>query len=73
MSRGSVLEVNGEARTYDNAALPGTLADLLKEMDLDPQLVVAEVNGDIVSRKDFGSKTLAGGDKIELVRFVGGG
>ena len=38
-----------------------------------PSVVVAEVNGSIVTRERFGSKPLAAGDTVELVRFVGGG
>jgi thiamine biosynthesis protein ThiS len=46
---------------------------LLSELKIDEATVVAEINGHIVERKDFGSMHLNDGAKIELIRFVGGG
>lgn len=65
------LVVNGQPR--DTAAESATLTALILELGLDPGMVVAEVNGDIVKRTDFPTFSLSDGDKIELVRFVGGG
>lgn len=73
MSQDGILEVNGELRKYPEDRLPPTVAKLLEDMGLEPGKVVAEVNGDIVSRNDFASRALASGDRVELVRFVGGG
>ena len=73
MSETLRLVVNGEDREYAGGEFPGTVSDLIASFGLDATMVVAEVNGDIVRRDDFASHTLAGGDKIELVRFVGGG
>ena len=73
MSGGLTLEVNGQVRKYGNGNAPGTVAELVACMDLDAKMVVAEINGNIVSRQDFASHALADGDKVELVRFVGGG
>ena len=64
------ITVNGRART-----VPGdpTLGGLLRELDLDPRWVVAELNGEIVARERFDSASISGGDRIELVRPVAGG
>jgi len=68
----SVLHINGKDRAFDGG-LPETLSALLAEMKIDEATVVAEVNGRIVERKDFGSTPLNEGARIELIRFVGGG
>ena len=53
---------------------PGqNLADLLKELDLKERLVVVERNGSIVNRAEFPTISLADGDVLEIVHFVGGG
>jgi thiamine biosynthesis protein ThiS len=63
--------VNGQPRTM---AAGRTLADLLREHDLDPRLVVVERNRVILRDRDaFATLVLADGDEIELVHFVGGG
>jgi thiazole synthase len=64
------LTVNGEAR----AAAPGTtVSGLLSTMGVDPARVAVERNQDVVPRKTWADATLADGDMIEIVAFVGGG
>lgn len=63
------LTVNGERR--ESAA--ATLAELLQELGLGDGAVVAELNGRIVRQDAFAGTPLSGEDKIELIRFVGGG
>jgi thiamine biosynthesis protein ThiS len=64
------VTINGEPRRLLS---PATLLDLLAQLGLDPQTVVVELNREIVRRPRFGETTLADGDTIELVHFVGGG
>lgn len=66
------LTINGQAQEFGEK-LPATLADLLLTLKIDQATVVAEVNGQVVPRSEFGTATLAEGAVIELVRFVGGG
>jgi sulfur carrier protein len=61
--------INGERRTIK----AGTLLELLAELDLDPRAVVVEHNRKIVRRIGLADATVADGDAIELVHFVGGG
>lgn len=73
MSSMRSLLVNGEAREYPPENFPAHVADLVRSLGLDPKMVVAEVNGAIVPRKDLAAHPLGDGDRVELVRFVGGG
>ncbi len=67
------LVVNGEEKTYGGGAFPASVAALAESLGLDPALVVAEVNGEVVRRDRVAGHALADGDRVELVRFVGGG
>ncbi|MXO68998.1 sulfur carrier protein ThiS [Altererythrobacter marinus] len=69
MSAPLTLTVNGETRrTHAN-----TIAALVRELDLAPEKVAVERNGEIVPRSTLGEAPLAEGDKLEIVHFVGGG
>ncbi len=64
------LTVNGEPRRIPG---PATVSSLLAHLDLDPRMVVVEVNREIVRRARHGEVPLRDGDTVELVHFVGGG
>ena len=47
--------------------------DLVVSLDLNPLLLVVELNREILSREQFGLVQVSEGDQVELVHFVGGG
>jgi sulfur carrier protein len=55
--------------------LPGesTVADLIRLVGLDRTACAAEVNQQLVPRREHETAKLAEGDQIELVTLVGGG
>jgi len=64
------LTVNGEARDLP----PGqTVLDLLAEIGLAARKVAVERNLEIVPRSQYATTSLADGDVIEIVHFIGGG
>lgn len=64
------ITLNGKSRQI----APGqTLHDLVLSMNLDPAVVVAELNSDIVPGTQFAATVLRDGDRLELLSFVGGG
>lgn len=69
MSAQLSLTVNGEPRR----AAPGSIADLVRTLELDPAKVAVERNGEIVPRSTLAAVALADGDVLEIVHFVGGG
>ena len=69
MSISKTVTVNGEARRSAAA----TIADLVRELSLEPEKVAVERNGEIVPRSTLGEAALADGDSLEIVHFVGGG
>ena len=67
-----VLKINGTEKQFPDG-IPKTLIELLKQLDINQATVVAEINGKIIARQDFSQTKLRSGQRIELVRFVGGG
>jgi thiazole synthase len=63
------LTVNGEPRR----AAPGSIADLVRSLELEPTKVAVERNGEIVPRSTLADVAIAEGDVLEIVHFVGGG
>ena len=63
------VRVNGEPRDVT----AGSVADLLRSLEIDPRTVVVELNREIVRRPALESTYIKEGDEIELVHFVGGG
>ena len=63
------LTVNGEPRS----SAPGSIADLVRSLQLDPAKVAVECNGVIVPRSTLGAVALSQGAVLEIVHFVGGG
>ncbi len=68
----SILKINGEIKEFDGE-LPATLSQLLAHLKVDEATVVAEIDGAIIERANFAATKLSDGQKIELIRFVGGG
>lgn len=64
------VQVNGEPRE-----IPAGLSveGLLQHLELHPRLVVVEHNGEILRRDGYDDSSVAAGDNLELVHFVGGG
>jgi len=64
------VEINGEPRELGERA---TVKDVLVALGLAEQVVAVERNEVIVPRAEHATTTLADGDRIEVVQFVGGG
>ena len=63
------ITLNGEPRRTHAA----TIAALVRELELAPEKVAVERNGEIVPRSTLEGAALAEGDTLEIVHFVGGG
>lgn len=64
------ITVNGQPR----AIAPGaTVADLIRELGLSKTACAAEINKQLVPRREQATRTLAESDTVELVTLVGGG
>jgi thiazole synthase len=71
MSRAMTKSITLNGAPHRSAA--ATIADLVRELDLAPEKVAVERNGEIVPRSTLSDAPLAEGDRLEIVHFVGGG
>ena len=63
------ITVNGESRAVSSI----TVAELLKELQLENRKIAVELNREIVRRETYSETKLNAGDAVEIVNFVGGG
>ena len=69
--RGSIqVQVNGKEREVQSGL---SVHELVESFDLNPLLIVVELNREILSREKFKDVQVSEGDAVELVHFVGGG
>ena len=64
------IQVNGESRGIGEGQ---TVAALLQELDIRADRVAVELNLEILDRKDFETRSLREGDRVEILSFIGGG
>jgi thiamine biosynthesis protein ThiS len=64
------IQLNGEEKEIEEGA---TLLALVESLGLAPERVAIELNREVVRRADWPLVTLEGGDRVEVVHFVGGG
>ena len=64
------IHVNGERRELASGL---SLAALLDELQYGTQRIAVEVNEEIVPRSEYDSHRLQAGDRVEIVRAIGGG
>lgn len=64
------LEVNGRRVELER---PTPLVEYIERLGVDPRAVAVEHNGEILERSAYASTTLRAGDRVEIVRMVGGG
>jgi thiamine biosynthesis protein ThiS len=64
------IKVNGEFRVFE---APLNVLTLTEQLAVNPAQVAIERNREIITRSRYSDTTLADGDEIEIVRFIGGG
>lgn len=64
------ITLNGQKHNIESNI---TLEEMLINLNIEQKNIIAEVNGEVVTKDDFSNKIINENDIIELVRFVGGG
>ncbi len=64
------LTINGEERDFTSIT---TLSELVAQLGMKPDRVAIELNHELIRRDRWAETKLSGGDKLEIVHFVGGG
>ena len=66
----STITLNGKPHALDGQT---SVTALLASLDINPKQVAVAVNGEVVPRDTWDTRTVLQGDAIEIVRAVGGG
>jgi thiamine biosynthesis protein ThiS len=64
------LTINGQVQDVESVR---TVAELLSRLSLSPQQVVVELNEKVIRRNQVNGTPLEENDRLEILRFVGGG
>jgi sulfur carrier protein len=64
------LTVNGKQIELEG---PTPLLDYVASLGVDWRAIAVELNGDILERSQYSAAVLNAGDRVEIVRMVGGG
>jgi sulfur carrier protein len=64
------VQINGRQVQLD---APTPLVSYIEQLGVDPRAIAVEHNGEILERAAYASVTLREGDRVEIVRMVGGG
>jgi sulfur carrier protein len=64
------IQVNG---TVQFCPMGQRLPELLAQLNLNPQLIAIEYNGEILHRQFWDGQVVVVGDRLEIVTIVGGG
>ena len=63
------VKINGKAEEIPG----GSVLDLLSLKKIEPQMVAVEVNDKMIDREHLATTTLAEGDQVEFLFYMGGG
>lgn len=66
------MQVNGKELLVTELSNP-SLFSLLETLGLKPETVAVQKNGEILKRNTWGEILLEESDRIEILKFVGGG
>ena len=66
----TLIDINGEPREVAEGC---TLLDLLGQLELAGQPLALAVNRAVVPRQQWPLRRLGAGDKVDIVRAIGGG
>ena len=64
------IQLNGGSYEINNGT---NLNELLNKLKIQKNKVAIEVNGEIVEKNKYPNLVLNKGDKVEVVKFIGGG
>ena len=64
------IQLNGDSYKINDGT---NLSELLNKLKIQKNKVAIEVNGEIVEKSKYPNLILNKGDKVEIVKFIGGG
>ena len=68
-----VVILNGQRKEFGQLDSGASLTAVVAALELKGDRIAIEHNGDIAQRTTWDEKSVASGDRLEIVHFVGGG
>ncbi len=67
----------GNEITVNNETIPWhkemTVDDVLRTMNYTFRLIIVKINGDLVKREDYKSRTIPNGAEVKVIHLIAGG
>jgi sulfur carrier protein len=73
MSQILTIQLNGQPRALESIEDPSTLDAVIAALELKPDRIAVELNGEIIRRAAWPDAPIRSNDRLEIVHFVGGG
>ncbi len=64
------IKVNGRLYNFDDNI---TLENIINQLNISLPNIIAEVNGEVITKEQFSKTVIENNSVIELIKFVGGG
>lgn len=64
------IKINGELYSFDDNI---SLENIINELNIASDNIIAEVDGEVITKEKFSDTIVKNNAVIEFVRFVGGG
>ena len=64
------IKVNGKLYDFNDNI---TLENIINQLNISSQHIIAEVNGEVITKEKFNKTVIENNSVIELIKFVGGG
>lgn len=64
------IKVNGRLYSFDDNI---TLENIINQLNISFPNIIAEVNGEVITKEKFSKTVIENNSVIELIKFVGGG
>lgn len=64
------IKVNGKLYNFNDNI---TLENIINQLNISSQNIIAEVNGNVITKEKFNKTVIENNSVIELIKFVGGG
>lgn len=64
------IKVNGKLYDFNDNI---TLENIINQLNIPSQNIIAEVNGNVITKEKFNKTVIENNSVIELIKFVGGG
>jgi sulfur carrier protein len=68
-----IIQLNGQQHAFEELTSPANLIQVIDSLGLKTDRIAVEHNGEIASRSTWAQTSVAIGDRLEIVHFVGGG